>query len=401
MNKFLDAIIHSYKKPEMAFHFCGSETINYNVLDVFNQKEENWKMLFTRSLLKRDKNYLSGIRSQLRNTHKFSISHEWINKNCPKRFYVTDIKIPYDDTWIEVKDNNNEFLSGFHIKKTYNSQVPKDNDFLYMITPYIPTSYIKEFSYIGTRKNPIKVIAPMYSFLFSNKMSLIDLKLKPKGIDQTDRFLWGKHDLDLKNLQINDHIRIVSSDFGSKWDNFTHLDILANDKTQFTVSDTAHSWLAILEQREADEKIKPFEINDKDKSIDIIANKIEYKLNQIQEELFNLNIKYLRGIIKNLFILLSAMSNEKTVKEINNSKGSKRHNSNKQNYYEFKTLTINPNVVNKYINTPINIDHHKNRFHSVRGHLRTYKNGRKVWIKNYDRGNEELGIIKKEYLVKN
>ena len=55
MNKFLDTIIHSYKKPEVAFHFCGSETINYNILDVFNQKEENWKMLFTRSLLKRDK----------------------------------------------------------------------------------------------------------------------------------------------------------------------------------------------------------------------------------------------------------------------------------------------------------------------------------------------------------
>ena len=400
MNKFLDTIIHSYKKPEVAFLFCGSETINYNILDVFNQKEENWKMLFTRSLLKRDKKHLLELRSQLRNSHKFSTSAEWINKNCPKGCNVTDIKIPYDNTWIEVKDNNEEFISGFHIKKTYNSQVPKNNDFLYLITPYISTLYIKEFRNVGSRKNPIKIIAPMYSLLFSNKMSLIDLKLKPKGIDHTDRFLWGKHDLNLKNFRVNDHVRLVSSYFGSKWDNFTHLDILANDKTQFTVSQTAHLWLEHLEQEKADKTIKSFMLNDKDRSIDMTINNIENKLDKIQEELFNLNIKYLRGISNNLFLLLSAISNEKTVNEINNCQGSKRHNRNKQNYYEFKTLTINPNIVNKYTNTSINTKHHENRFHSVRGHLRTYKTGKKVWIKNYNRGNEELGIIEKEYKIK-
>ena len=39
----------------------------------------------------------------------------------------------------------------------------------------------------------------------------------------------------------------------------------------------------------------------------------------------------------------------------------------------------------------------KNRLHSVRGHLREYQSGKKIWIKPYKRGDEKLGIIIKDY----
>ena len=65
--------------------------------------------------------------------------------------------------------------------------------------------------------------------------------------------------------------------------------------------------------------------------------------------------------------------------------------------YQYKVLDIG-NVSNS-TNYKYNRSVNKNKFHTVRGFERQYKSGKIVWIKNHTRGDKNLGVVEKDYIV--
>lgn len=68
-----------------------------------------------------------------------------------------------------------------------------------------------------------------------------------------------------------------------------------------------------------------------------------------------------------------------------------------QKQFEYKMLEVKKaNRITTRFGDSIN----KNRLHQVRGHMRHYQSGKKTWIKSYERGDEKMGIIIKDYNFK-
>lgn len=78
-----------------------------------------------------------------------------------------------------------------------------------------------------------------------------------------------------------------------------------------------------------------------------------------------------------------------------------RLNSKKHKYvmYEHTVLTLEP-LKTVQQKGQFCVHGRKHRMHSVRGHRRTYKNGKSVWVKEHWRGDKELGVITHDYNVK-
>lgn len=70
----------------------------------------------------------------------------------------------------------------------------------------------------------------------------------------------------------------------------------------------------------------------------------------------------------------------------------REHNTDKQDKY--LVLSLNQKTYASGESLPSG---HKKRYHFVRGHTRTYQNGHIVWIKPHWRGDDELGVIMKDY----
>ena len=118
----------------------------------------------------------------------------------------------------------------------------------------------------------------------------------------------------------------------------------------------------------------------------------EFMIDYLEENKYESYVPFMR--LGNIIALL-AFINEKgqeTQKFVSSIPVKKRSNVQKQ--FEYKMLEVHrKNRITTRFGESIN----KNRLHSVRGHLREYQSGKKIWIKPYKRGDEKLGIIIKDY----
>jgi hypothetical protein len=100
--------------------------------------------------------------------------------------------------------------------------------------------------------------------------------------------------------------------------------------------------------------------------------------------------------IKTMMVLGAILSEEKVyfdrMDRASRRRIQREHNTDKQDKY--LVLSLNQKTYASGESLPSG---HRKRYHFVRGHTRTYQNGHTVWIKPYWRGDDELGVIMKDY----
>ena len=106
------------------------------------------------------------------------------------------------------------------------------------------------------------------------------------------------------------------------------------------------------------------------------------------------------GIFPMILILVGQLNNKGDLVKEELTRSIPKKRTKIQKLYDHKTLIIDtdkhPDKSYEYIRRQ---SLNKNRYHSVRGHWRHYKNGKKTWITNYGRGDKEMGIITKDYKI--
>ena len=119
---------------------------------------------------------------------------------------------------------------------------------------------------------------------------------------------------------------------------------------------------------------------------------------QVKEIDFQLADEILTPIRILYFTLtLNNLTNRQECVEIDSEERLANLRNKKPLAYQYKVLDIG-NVSNS-TNYKYNRSVNKNKFHTVRGFERQYKSGKIVWIKNHTRGDKNLGVVEKDYIV--
>ena len=121
-----------------------------------------------------------------------------------------------------------------------------------------------------------------------------------------------------------------------------------------------------------------------------------------REDSFNKEIHGFFGQIMEIATQFCVFSNMKGIETKKISAPSKvnrkRINRGKKPLFEYKILDVHDRVIRG--NVMGGMGGHKNRWHTVCGHPRFYKNKDKpVWIKPHSRGDKQLGVIDKAYKI--
>ena len=233
-------------------------------------------------------------------------------------------------------------------------------------------------------------MAPLHSILFSTEVPLTDTEywehtlnttkyrgghnhiVKSKDYSATtERWLWGKDNYKiLKDLDdsIKNYVAVRPSTFGFHYTAPCHLPM--NQEGRFATN----------------------------AEMDNVLSPIQNFQNNFEQLKTENGLQFHKGISIVLAILVQ-MNLVHNVREVKYQKSTLDKSNKSKFFHQFKTLTIDPNVKNINDYKQRLEPHHNNRYHSVRGHWRYYKTGKKVWIENYSRGDESLGIIEKEYKV--
>lgn len=140
----------------------------------------------------------------------------------------------------------------------------------------------------------------------------------------------------------------------------------------------------------------PFSIESLDEdqiSVDVIRDK---------EDNFNKEIHTFFGMIMEIVTQFCVFSNMKGIEakkiSVPSKVNRKRINRGKKPLFEYKILDVHERVIRG--NVMGDTGGHKNRWHTVCGHPRFYKNKDKpVWIKPHSRGDKQLGVIDKAYKI--
>ncbi len=386
-------VIASYKKPFHSFYYPSENNLNINLRDEWKKDKTNSKT--------REGNSLK-CRQELASSQKFFLDNKWVKhyEKYTNDFSIYDLTPAYDNMWIEFNVNQNDYdipkeiqtqNFGYHIvkirtAKSKNRSTELGSEFddkivsTYLLTPYRTTLY--NFDIHKEEPNmPIKILAPLYSVLFSLDVPLTNLgneretTIKPLNYrEEVDKVIWGDNYnvRDVENLK--NHFMVCSSRFGMHYDSICNFRM--NDDGSFTTPEDA-----IIE----------FEILNK-------KHNIEYNSEELFQEHMHQSMIPMDSIMTSYINIMVYMNCMKEVKEIKNNRNAYERNTPKI-YHTFKTLTVDPTIIRKHSDKKYFYEGHKNRYHSVRGHWRNYKSGKRIWINNFDRGDESLGVIEKQYKV--
>ena len=386
-------VIASYKKPFHSFYYPSENNLSVKLRDVWKKDKTNSKI--------REGN-LFKCRQELASSQKFFLDNKWLQHSLEytNGFSIYDLTPPYDNMWIEFSVNQNDYdipkeiqtqNFGYHIvkvrtakSKNRSTELGKEyNDKVistYILTPYRTTLY--NFNIHKKEPNmPVKVLAPLYSVLFCLDVPLTNLgneketTIKPLNYrEEVDKVIWGDNYnvRDVDNLK--NYFMVCSSRFGLNNNSICNLRM--NDDGSFVTPEDAVMEFEILQKQ----------------------HNVKYDYNELMEEHMQQSMIPMDSVMTSYINIMVYMNCIKEVKEIQNKRNSYERNTPKV-YHTFKTLTVDPTVIMKHSKSVCSYQGHKNRYHSVRGHWRTYKSGKKVWINNFNRGDESLGVIEKQYKV--
>jgi len=386
MTALYNNVLKSYLNPNKSFYYPLEHRITAPREHFVNNR-------YPRKI--REQTY-KHLRNLLLKTQKYILQEDFLKevyKSQGKPFVADSIIPPYDNMWIEYstdfakrtelyEENVNRSSQktdsqGFHI--TIYAKT-KETD-LYLITPYRTNLYITD---MVDEKTPIKILAPFHCILFSTNVALTDEDywsnytdiahvLKPKNYSTSlEKWLWGKDNYAImkqQNQNILNHLAIRPSTFGFNYDAPCYMPFNQEGQIDF-------KWQDIEDKRKHEYKFQD----------SFKQHKFENKV-QVHNSI---------GIVLAILANMNEVHNIRETKFLNNRLDKSK---NTKFYHEFKTLTINPNIKNINDYKQRLESHHKNRYHSVRGHWRHYKSGKRIWIKNFDRGDESLGVIEKQYKV--
>ena len=121
--------------------------------------------------------------------------------------------------------------------------------------------------------------------------------------------------------------------------------------------------------------------------------------NDREKKLASASLNIGMGSVKFLAVLFAMINQQRTITRQSNATGKKRYiiQGKSRAAMEYKTLTIDVTKGTTGLLDQTGGEGPSKRLHDVRGHWRTYRSGKRVWIRAHLRGDESLGIVQKEY----
>tara|TARA_R110002020_G_scaffold297278_3_gene513080 strand:+ start:888 stop:2201 length:1314 start_codon:yes stop_codon:yes gene_type:complete len=432
MSSFFRTVLKSYINPNASFHYPFENKINIPQAKDYKKNRSSWVNNQNKKNI-RDLTS-NGLRKLLLQSQKYVLTDDFLknmfkaNRKDIEGWSRESIKPPYENMWIEFTSNplrkSADYTKtlkergittdnhGYHINLYARTKETK----IYLITPYRTNLYVPNLQ--KELYPTIKVLAPLHSILFSTDIALTDAEywddtnfgnfpsevsqatkygtrnkiMKPKDYSSTiERCLWGEDNYKiLQDLDesIKDYVAVRPSTFGWYYKSPSSLNMMQNGEYENPVSNINGQWKTTsyakgLEEMGATTQNWTAEIHFEEQF----------------EELKNAHrLQFHKGISVVLAILVQ-MNEVHNVREVKYQGNTLGESHKIKEFHEFKTLTIDPSIKSISDYRKRFEPHHNNKYHSVRGHWRHYKTGKKTWIESHHRGDESLGIIEKEYNV--